>query len=67
MADPGTHADICDRFSFPKCLDLRIFFGVVAISGVGYFAAVLGFVVDGIRDFLDDLKRVRQSTDSLFE
>ena len=57
MADPGTHADICDRFAQLGCLELRFFSGVVAIFGICYFAAVLGFVVDGIRDFLDDLKR----------
>jgi hypothetical protein len=57
MADPGTHADVCDRFAELSCFTLRFYAGVVAIVGVGYFAAVLGFVVDGIRDFLDDLKR----------
>jgi hypothetical protein len=57
MADPGGHADICDRYGRANCTTLRFYAGAIAVFGICYFAAVLGFVVDGIRDFLDELKR----------
>jgi len=57
MADPGGHADVCDRFGRTDCIMLRSYAGAIAVFGICYFAAVLGFVVDGIRDFLEDLKK----------
>ena len=57
MVDPGSHTDICERYGHVSCTTLQLFAGAISTLGIIYFAAVLGFVVDGIRDFLDELKR----------
>ena len=58
LADPGSHGDVCERFAENvPCTSLQVFGGCIALIGICYFAAVLGFVVDGIKDFLDELKR----------
>merc|ERR1719149_152403 len=57
MADPGSHTDVCDRYANTSCTTLHVFGGTVAVLGICYFAAVLAFVVDGISDFLNELKR----------
>jgi len=58
LADPGSHGDVCERFAKNvSCTSLQVFSGSIAVIGICYFAAVLGFVVDGIKDFLDELKR----------
>jgi precorrin isomerase len=50
MADPGTHAD-------EESISARIIGGFISATGIFFFATVLGFVVDNVREIMDALKK----------
>lgn len=52
VADPGTHADEADWVG-------RSMAFVTTVAGIIFFAMVLGFTVDGIRERMDNLKKGR--------
>mmetsp|Transcript_7715 Transcript_7715/g.17860 ORF Transcript_7715/g.17860 Transcript_7715/m.17860 type:complete len:863 (+) Transcript_7715:65-2653(+) len=50
MADPGTHSEA-------QTVQQRVLAAVIACVGIVFFSVILGFIVDGVRDKLDRLKR----------
>ncbi|OWZ23422.1 Ion channel protein [Phytophthora megakarya] len=50
LADPGTHTGLL-------VLGLRVIGAILTLIGVLYFSVIMGFVVDGIRDKMDSLKK----------
>jgi len=52
MADPGTHSDV----TLPK---QRVVGSLIAVGGIVFFAALIGVVVDAIRNKMDSLRQGR--------
>jgi hypothetical protein len=51
QTDPGTHADASTTVD-------RVISGFIAVMGIFFFASVLGFVVDFVREVMDTLNKV---------